>query len=90
MPITTSAKKALRQSKRKRTRNLVYLNKIRLLMGEFKKLASAKKVEEAKAMLPRIYKTLDKATKEHIIHKNKASRKKSRMTVLVNKLSAKK
>jgi len=59
-------------------------------MGEFKKLASVKKVEEAKAMLPRIYKTLDKATKEHIIHKNKTSRKKSRMTVLINKLSAKK
>ena len=80
MPITKSAKKALRQSKRRRVRNLVKKSKYRALVKEFKKAIADKKFTEAKAILPKVYKSLDKAAKVNVIRKNKASRLKSRLT----------
>lgn len=80
MAILRSAKKALRQSLRRRAHNLVYKNKIKSLTKEVRKLVLAKKIEEAKKLLPAIYKVLDKAAKENVIKKNTASRKKSRIT----------
>jgi len=85
MPVTTSAKKALRQSLRRRKRNLVYKNKIKALIKEVQKLVSQKKTKEAKALLPQIYKILDKATKVGVIKENTAARKKSRITKFVTK-----
>lgn len=85
MAITESAKKAIRQNKRRRARNLVYKNKIKNLVKEAHVLVLAKKTEEAKTLLPKIYQALDKAAKVGIIKKNTASRKKSRLTKLVEK-----
>jgi small subunit ribosomal protein S20 len=90
MPITKSAKKAQRQSKKKRLMNLTHLNRIKLSIGQFKKLLSEQKVEEAKALLPKIYKQLDKAAKRNTMHSNKAARKKSRITLMLNKTEVKK
>jgi len=42
MPITKSAKKALRQSFRRKARNLVYKKKVKNLLKEVKKLVSEK------------------------------------------------
>jgi len=85
MPITASAKKALRQSATRRVRNLQYLSKIRLLSKQIKKLASQSKMEDAKALLPKLYKALDKSAKENIIKRNNAARNKSRITKLLSK-----
>ena len=52
----------------------------------FKKLVLAKKMDEAKAMLSGIYKILDKTAKVHTIKKNTASRLKSRLTIMMNKV----
>lgn len=87
VPITTSAKKALRQSKKKRVANLKYTNRIKSLVKEIKKLVAEKKTKEAKELLTKYYKALDKAAKENVIKKNAASRKKSRITLLVNKIA---
>lgn len=86
MPITKSAQKALRQNKTKREKNLTYLNKMRVLIKENKKLVAGGKTKEAAALLPKIYKALDKAAKENIIKKNTASRYKSRITKAVGKI----
>lgn len=88
MPIISSAKKALRQSVRRRVRNLSYLSKVRLLSKQVKKLVSEKKAAEAKALLPKLYKALDKAAKKFVIAKNAAARQKSRLTKLLNKVTA--
>ena len=88
MPITKSAKKALRQNVRRRARNLVYKKKMRDLIKRVRNLVSEKKNEEAKKLLPQIYKVLDKTAKVGIIKKNTASRKKSRLTKLVEKKRA--
>lgn len=84
MPIKKSAKKALRQSKKRRARNLGRKKKIKDLTKEIRNLISQKKIKEAKALLPQIYKILDKAAKVGTIKKNTAARKKSRITKLVN------
>ena len=79
MAITKSAKKAWRQSLKRRKRNLFYKEKIKNLIKEVRNLISQKKVEEAKKLLPQIYKILDKAAKVGVIKKNTAARKKSRI-----------
>ena len=42
---------------------------------------------EAKKMLGLAVKTIDKASANHVLHKNNAARKKSRLALLVNSLS---
>jgi len=85
MPITKSAKKALRQNIKRRAKNLVYKKKIKDLIKKVRSLVLEKRIEEAKKLLPQIYKILDKSAKVGVIKKNTASRKKSRLTKLVNK-----
>lgn len=85
MAITKSAKKAVRQSKSRAKRNTVYKNQIKKLIKEVKALVANKKTEEAKKMLSKVYSILDKASKVGIIKKNNASRRKSRLTKLVDK-----
>jgi len=88
MPIIKSAKKALRQSLKKRTRNVLKMRKLKSLLKEVKTLvtrAQAKREEEAKKLLPQVYKLLDKAAKTGLIKKNTADRKKSRITKLISK-----
>lgn len=80
MPITKSAKKALRQSLKRRARNIQKKEKIKKLLKEVRNLVSQKKIKEAKSLLPQVYKFLDKAAKTGLIKKNTASRKKSRIT----------
>jgi len=99
MPITKSAKKALRQNKRRRERNLRQLSavreiikKIRRLVDENKKAAEGETRqgrEEALKLLPRAYKVIDKAAKTGVIKKNNADRKKSRLAKLISKSSPK-
>ncbi|MFQ6049732.1 MAG: 30S ribosomal protein S20 [Candidatus Paceibacterales bacterium] len=85
MPITKSAKKALRQSKRRRVRNLQKMRKMKSLLKEVKNLISQKKTKEAKKLMPQVYKILDKAAKTGLIKKNTAARKKSRITKAILK-----
>jgi len=81
MPITKSAKKALRQNIRRKAKNLVYKRKIKNLIKKVGELVLEKKAEEAKNLLPRIYKALDKAAKVNVIKKNTATRRNSKRKV---------
>ena len=86
MPIKRSAKKALRQNVRRKARNIKKKNKVKTLVKQVKKLALQKQSEEAQKLIPQIYKALDKAAKTHVLNKNTASRKKSRITRLVARI----
>ena len=90
MPITSSAKKALRQSKRKRVANVRSLDKMRVVTKEIRSLAQKKKLDEAKKLIPRLYQAIDKAVKSNVIKKNAGARKKSRLTAALHKASAQK
>lgn len=79
MPITDSAKKALRQNKRRHTKNVAMKRAFKTVIKEVRQLISIKNIEEAKKKLAVVYKKLDKAAKSGVIKKNTASRLKSRI-----------
>ncbi len=85
MPITKSAKKALRVSDKKRVFNLRRKKGVETAVKELKRLVKEKKVKEAEAVLPKVYKAIDKAAKGNTITKNTASRKKSRISALIKR-----
>ncbi len=85
MPITASAKKALRASSRKRVFNLRRKAAVRSSTKEVKGLFAAGKKKEAQAALASAYKAIDKAAKTGLIKKNAASRRKSRLAKLLTK-----
>ncbi len=86
MPITKSAKKALRQNKKRRARNLKQKDLTAKEIKKFNKFVAAKSKKDAFGALPQVYKALDKAVKNHLIAGNKAARLKSRLTKTVNKI----
>ena len=85
MPITKSAKKALRQNKKRRVKNLRQLNDLKDTVKRFKKLITENKKEEALKLLSQTYKVIDKSAKNGIIKKNTADRKKSRLTKMLSR-----
>ncbi len=80
MPITRSAKKALRVSDRKRSVNDRTKKVLKEGVKGVQKLVGSKKWKEAKASLPAAYAAIDKAMKKGVIKKNTASRKKARLS----------
>ncbi len=84
MPITTSAKKALRASARKRVLNDARRDAVRSATKNLKKLAATGGSEAAKA-LSEAYKAVDKALKRGLIKKNTAARRKSQLAKLLKK-----
>lgn len=89
MPITKSAKKYLRVSERKRVFNLKQLKKMRGLIKDLRSFVTQGKLKEAQNLLAQVFKAIDKAAKRGVIKKNTASRKKSRLTKAVNRLTKK-
>ncbi|MDD4062394.1 MAG: 30S ribosomal protein S20 [Candidatus Pacebacteria bacterium] len=77
MPIKNAAKKALRQNKTQKERNLVRKKAMKKSIKEINDLTL--KGKSAKDLLPNAYKAIDKAAKRGIIKKNAASRKKSQI-----------
>ena len=82
MPITKSAKKAIRVSSRKKGYNDILKRKMKELMKKIEKTARADK-KEAEKILSSAFAAIDKAAKRGVIKKNNASRKKSRLSKLI-------
>jgi small subunit ribosomal protein S20 len=82
MPITKSAKKAIRGSLRKKAVND---QKRRAMKDKIKKFQKMVKADKAKAgvMLPGLFQAIDKSAKTGVIKKNNASRKKARLSKLL-------
>jgi small subunit ribosomal protein S20 len=83
MPITKSAKKALRGSLVKKAANDRNKKNIKEAVKQIEKLLKDKKNTEAQKLIPDIYSVIDKAAKRGVIKKNTASRKKSRISRMV-------
>lgn len=83
MPNMKAAVKALRQSEKRRVVNRNVKEKVKMWMKEMRKLAAAKKFDEFKTKLPEMMSTIDKATKQHLLHPNNAARKKSALAHLL-------
>jgi small subunit ribosomal protein S20 len=83
-----AAEKSDRQSEKRRLRNRMIKSKAKTLVKELIDLVNEKKKDEAKKAYVELSSFLDKAVTKGIYHKNTASRKKSRMNVLLNTLGA--
>jgi len=84
MPITKSAKKAIRGSLHKKAFNDQRKKVMKEIIKKIEKLAKNDKTEAAK-MLSSAFQAIDKSAKKGVIKKNNAARKKSRLSKLVNK-----
>ena len=87
MPQRKCAAKRLRADKKRRLRNLKIKRDLKESLKKFQSLLAAKKAEEAKKALGEAISKLDRAVSKALISKNTASRKKSRLTIKLNKIS---
>jgi len=75
MPVTKTAKRALRGSTRKKAVNKNIMTRLEVALRNAKKSPTKKNIQE-------VFSLSDKARKKRIIHKNKAARIKSRASKL--------
>ncbi len=87
MPITKSAKRAIRGSLRKKVYNDRRKKTMKDVTKEVRTLAAAKDKKAAQELLSKAYKAIDKAAKTKLIKKNTAARKKSRLAQLIKKVA---
>lgn len=77
MPVSTSAKKALRKDRRRTVVNNVVRSKMRTAIKRFRE-------EKSQDAMSEMYSSLDRAVKRNIIHRKKAARVKSRLSKLLD------
>ncbi|MGN1124745.1 MAG: 30S ribosomal protein S20 [Candidatus Gastranaerophilaceae bacterium] len=83
-----SAKKRVLIAERNHAKNVAFKTSIKTALKKVLESAKAKDQEALKLALSKAYQLCDKAVSKGILHKNTASRKKSRLTLAVNKLLA--
>jgi len=83
MPNIKSAKKRLITNEKARVRNKSKITALRTAEKKFRASVDASETEAAQKELSSVFNKLDKAVKAGIIHKNKAARKKSRLSALL-------
>lgn len=82
MPTIKAAIKHLRKSEKLRKVNRIAKNKLKDAIKDLIKLAKQGSREEAEKQLPKIFSLIDKTAKKHLLHKNNAARKKSKLAHL--------
>ena len=80
-------KSALKRIKQTETKRLLNKYKHKTARNAVRELQKVTDKKEAMVMLPKVSAMLDKLTKTNIIHRNKASNLKSKLTKYVNTLS---
>ena len=84
MPILKSAKKALRSDRSRKLTNDLTRNKVKSAL-KAARLAIVAGDKDANVKIDAAYRELDIAAKKNVIHKNKASRLKSRLAKKLGK-----
>jgi small subunit ribosomal protein S20 len=87
MPNTKSAAKAMRQAARRKVYNIKTKDKFKSAVKTVRKDITAGDKALAESNLKLAMSTLDKAVKKGVIHKNTASRRKSRLAKAIGKLA---
>ncbi len=86
MPILKSAKKRLRQNIKHNLRNRAYRSALKTQMKKFLSVVKEGNTQVAQEELRLTVKKIDKGVVKGILHKNTASRKKSRLTKKLNQM----
>jgi small subunit ribosomal protein S20 len=90
MAHSLSAKKRVRQNASRRALNRWRVGGVRSAIKDFNATVLRGEIEQAQTQLKAIYKLLDQVGSTSSMHKNTASRYKSRLTVRLNALKASK
>jgi len=77
------------QSRKRKERNAPIRSELKTVEKKALKLIEDKKIDEAVKYMPRAYKMIDTACKKHLVQKNTASRKKSKLARALNKVTGK-
>jgi len=88
VPNIESAKKRMRQSKKRRALNKWRKERLKLQVRSLHEAIRVKDLETAEAELRKTCSILDKVSTTSTMHKNTAARKKSRLATRVNALRA--
>jgi len=80
-----SAAKRARQNVKRRLRNRALKSSYRTELKKFFALITENKAEDAQKMLSHIHKVIDKAHTKGVVPKKAASRKKSQVSLMLNK-----
>jgi len=88
MPQRKCAVKRLRVDKKRRLRNIKAVEDLKKSFKRLQSLLAAKNIAEAKNALLETISKLDKAASKGIIKKKTADRKKSRLSLKLNKINA--
>lgn len=87
MPNIKSAAKRVEVTRKRTLRNARIKSALRTTIRKFEEAMKAVNLEEAGQRLRKAVVVIDKAVTKGILHKNAASRKKSRLTKRYNKLT---
>ena len=85
-----SSIKKIRIDKKRRVRNVSVLSALRTQMRKTNAAIAEKKVADAQKEAQELFSQLDKAVKKNLLHKNSASRQKSRFTLRLNSIKSSK
>lgn len=83
MPIIKSAKKALRQSVRRKAVNDRRIKAMKEAIKKIERSVKEKKTDVAQKLIPIAYSAIDKASKRGVIKKNTASRRKAKIAKMI-------
>ena len=83
-----SALKRYRQSEKRRLINSKNGSKLKTQLKRLRTVIAAKKIADAKGLLPATFSLIDKSVQKGVIKKNTAARYKSRLTKSINAIPA--
>jgi small subunit ribosomal protein S20 len=86
MANLSSAKKSIRQDKKRRPHNLAMSSELKTLTKKLNALIAEGKADEASKALSLLMSKLDKAAKKNLIKRENADRKKSRLSSRIAKI----
>lgn len=87
MPHKKSAIKHLRQIKKLTAKNLKIKGDLKTLIKKTRQALAVKKIDQAKELISKAIKSLDRAAQKKIIKKNTAARRKSQLMKAWGKLT---
>ena len=88
MPNIKASVKSVKKDAKRHARNVFEKERLKKAQKQVLAAIANNDVEEAKKLLPAAHKAIDQAAANNTIHKNNAARKKSKLTLKVNALSA--
>lgn len=88
MPNIKSSVKSIKKDAKRHARNVFEKERLKKAQKQVLAAVAENNAEKAKELLPAAYKAIDQAAANNTIHKNNAARKKSKLTLKVNAISA--